>query len=125
MMNEQGFRLGTAVVGCIAVLMLLAPVAHADSTTREPAVQEAAGSFLKELGAAMTQEMTKKGRQRSQGCAQLAPEIVNGCRGNMAGASPAWGYECATHWSACLMRGSSKSWPSSLSGREKGRRSSA
>jgi hypothetical protein len=77
MKNEQRFRSGTAVAGCVAVFLLLVPWANAGGTAREQAAQETAGAFLKELGAAMTQEMTKGGPTEAiRVCAELAPEIA-------------------------------------------------
>lgn len=77
MMVEQRFRFGTAVASCVAVLLLAASWAHAGGTAHEQAARETAGAFLKELGAAMMQEMTKGGPTEAiKVCAELAPEIA-------------------------------------------------
>ncbi len=76
-MNERGCWFGRVVPGCIAILMLSVPWAYAGSTAHEQAAQEVAIAFLKELGAAMTQEMTKGGPTEAiRVCAELAPEIA-------------------------------------------------
>jgi hypothetical protein len=77
MTNDQGFLFATGVASCVAVLLLSAPWAHAGGTAHEQAAQEIASTFLKELGAAMTQEMTKGGPiETIRVCAELAPEIA-------------------------------------------------
>jgi hypothetical protein len=52
-------------------------IALAELTEREKAAKEVAASFVKELGEAMTREMTKGGPTEAiKVCAELAPEIA-------------------------------------------------
>jgi hypothetical protein len=69
---------GLSVVLCVAVLMPSpGAAAFADSTERKKAALEVANGFLKELGEAMTREMTKGGPTEAiKVCAELAPEIA-------------------------------------------------
>lgn len=54
-----------------------------DTTEREKAAKEVAASFVKELGEAMTREMTKGGPTEAiKVCAELAPEIAGRFPGN-------------------------------------------
>jgi hypothetical protein len=68
---------GLSVGLCVALLMPPPDAAFADSTEREKAALEVANGFLKELGEAMTREMTKSGPTGAiKVCAELAPEIA-------------------------------------------------
>jgi hypothetical protein len=61
----------------VATLALAVGFACAEVTEREKAVKEVAAAFVKELGAAMTREMTKGDPTEAiKVCAELAPEIA-------------------------------------------------
>ncbi len=66
-----------SVIVCVALLMPLRGLALEDTPVREKAASEVAMGFMKELGAAMTREMTKGGPiEAIKVCAELAPEIA-------------------------------------------------
>ncbi len=61
----------------VTVLALGGSVALAEASEREQAASNVAGAFLQELGAAMTQEMTRGGPTEAiKVCAERAPEIA-------------------------------------------------
>ncbi len=65
------------VLICVALFMPSRVLALEDATEREKAASEVATGFVKELGAAMTREMTKGGPTEAiKVCAELAPEIA-------------------------------------------------
>ncbi len=65
------------VLVCVALCMPSGVLALEDATERERAASEVATGFVKELGAAMTREMTKGGPiEAIRVCAELAPEIA-------------------------------------------------
>lgn len=67
----------TALAGTSVVLALVASGVYADVTEREKAASEVARILLKELGEAMTREMTKGGPTEAiKVCAELAPDIA-------------------------------------------------
>lgn len=66
-----------SLVMCVPFLIPSPGAALDDTTEREKAASEVAMGFLKELGAAMTREMTKGGPTEAiKVCAELAPEIA-------------------------------------------------
>ncbi|MGE0468948.1 MAG: DUF3365 domain-containing protein [Nitrospira sp.] len=66
-----------SVVVCVALVMPVRGLALEDTTGYEKAASEVAVKFLKDLGAAMTREMTKGGPTEAiKVCAELAPEIA-------------------------------------------------
>jgi hypothetical protein len=66
-----------ALAGAVAVFAVAGSLAQAEVTEREKAASEVTMAFLKELGEAMTREMTKGGpTQAIKVCAELAPEIA-------------------------------------------------
>ncbi len=68
---------GLSLLMCVALLMPSPGAAFADSTEREKTALEVANGFVKELGEAMTREMTKGGPTAAiKVCAELAPEIA-------------------------------------------------
>ncbi len=70
-------RLQMSVVVCVALLTPSLGRALDDSAERDKAASEVAMGFVKELGAAMTREMTKGGPTEAiKVCAELAPEIA-------------------------------------------------
>ncbi len=65
------------VLICVALFMPSRVLALEDATEREKAASEVATGFVKELGAAMTREMTKGGPTEAiKVCSELAPEIA-------------------------------------------------
>lgn len=61
----------------MALSAVAATLVRAELTEREQSASEVAGAFLKELGKAMTREMSKGGpREAIKVCAELAPEIA-------------------------------------------------
>jgi hypothetical protein len=66
------------LAGTIAVFLIATGLVFAESNERDRAAGEIAGSFVKELGAAMTREMTRGGPTEAiKVCADLAPEIAD------------------------------------------------
>lgn len=75
MWRNLGIQL--AVIVSVGLLMPSAGTALADSADREKTASEVATTFVKELGAAMTREMSKGGPTEAiKVCAELAPEIA-------------------------------------------------
>lgn len=76
-MKATGTVTALIVLGaCAATVALAACFARADVTERDKAASEVALGFVKELGEAMTKEMTKGGPTEAiKVCAELAPEI--------------------------------------------------
>ncbi len=73
--ERLGYR--KALAGIAVVFVLTISTAQADVTEREKAAAEVAGVFLKELGEAMTREMSTGGPTEAiRVCAELAPEIA-------------------------------------------------
>jgi hypothetical protein len=73
----KGLSFVKAVSATAAVFALAAGLARAEVTEREKTAKEVAASFVKELGEAMTREMTKGGPTEAiKVCAELAPEIA-------------------------------------------------
>ncbi len=65
------------VLVCVALFMPSRVLALEDATERDKAASEVAMGFMKELGVAMTREMTKGGPiEAIKVCAELAPEIA-------------------------------------------------
>ncbi len=78
MMTRRRFRLVRVLAGTIAVFLIATGLVFAESNERDRAAGEIAGSFVKELGAAMTREMTRGGPTEAiKVCADLAPEIAD------------------------------------------------
>lgn len=72
--HSFGLLLGVVITGLV---LFMGPVT-ADTGEREQAAVKVTGAFLKELGEAMTREMTKGGPiEAIKVCAELAPEIAN------------------------------------------------
>jgi hypothetical protein len=68
---------GLSVMVRVALLTPSPGAARADSSEREKVAPEVAKGFLRELGEAMTREMTKSGPTEAiKVCAELAPEIA-------------------------------------------------
>ena len=72
--HSCGLLLGVVITG----LVLFTESATAGTGEREQAAVKVTGAFMKELGEAMTREMTKGGPMEAiKVCAELAPEIAN------------------------------------------------
>lgn len=77
MMITRRFAILTVLGICTVICALSTSPALAEMTEREKAASEVANGFLKELGEAMTREMTKGGPTEAiKVCAELAPEIA-------------------------------------------------
>jgi len=65
------------LAGTIAVFLIATGLVFAEGNERDRAAGEVAGAFVKELGAAMTREMSRGGPiEAINVCAELAPEIA-------------------------------------------------
>lgn len=77
MMTQKGSRTVRTLATGAAVLVMATSMAYADPIEREQAASQVTAAFLKELGEAMTREMTKGGPTEAiKVCAELAPEIA-------------------------------------------------
>ena len=77
MMMWRRLGIHIALIVSAGLLMLAVGTALADSADREKTASEVATTFVKELGAAMTREMSKGGPTEAiRVCAELAPEIA-------------------------------------------------
>jgi len=77
MMTRRRFRLVRVLAGTIAVFLIATGLVFAEGNERDRAAGEVAGAFVKELGAAMTREMSRGGPiEAINVCAELAPEIA-------------------------------------------------